>query len=88
MRKGIGIMFEGTYTAIVTPFTRDGHVDYPRLQDLIERQVAAGITGVVPMGTTGESPTLDMKEHAEVVARTVTFANHRLSVLAGTGGRV
>ncbi|OGV62125.1 MAG: 4-hydroxy-tetrahydrodipicolinate synthase [Lentisphaerae bacterium RIFOXYC12_FULL_60_16] len=86
MRKGIGIMFEGTYTAIVTPFTRDGHVDYPRLQDLIERQVAAGITGVVPMGTTGESPTLDMKEHAEVVARTVTFANHRLSVLAGTGG--
>ncbi len=79
-------MFEGTYTAIVTPFTRDGHVDYPRLQDLIERQVAAGITGVVPMGTTGESPTLDMKEHAEVVARTVTFANHRLSVLAGTGG--
>lgn len=79
-------MFEGTYTAIVTPFTRDGHVDYPRLKDLIERQVAAGITGVVPMGTTGESPTLDMKEHAEVVARTVTFANHRLKVLAGTGG--
>ena len=78
-------MFEGTYTAIVTPFTRNGRVDYARLQAVIDMQVQAGVDGIVPVGTTGESPTLDMKEHAEVVARTVEFSRHRIRVLAGTG---
>ena len=58
--------FTGTYTALITPF-RDGAIDVPAFQSLIERQIAAGITGIVPVGTTGESPTLDTGEHLEVI---------------------
>lgn len=74
----------GTYTALVTPF-RDGHVDSDRLERNIEAQIAAGITGVVPCGTTGESPTLSHDEHRAVVEQTVRFVAGRCQVIAGAG---
>jgi len=77
-------MFEGTYTALVTPF-RNGQVDVKAFEALIERQVAAGIEGIVPVGTTGESPTLNMQEHVRVIELAVQFARKRTKVLAGTG---
>jgi 4-hydroxy-tetrahydrodipicolinate synthase len=76
--------FRGTYTALITPF-RDDRIDAPAFQALIERQIVAGITGIVPVGTTGESPTLDMDEHIEVIRLAVEFAAGRCQVLAGTG---
>ena len=78
-------MFEGAYTALVTPFRRDGSVDYDRLRELVELQIAGGIDGLVPVGTTGESPTLGMEEHVEVVRVVVEAAAKRAKVLAGTG---
>lgn len=77
-------MFAGTFTALVTPF-RDGQIDYDAFAALVERQVAAGIDGIVPVGTTGESPTVDTDEHIEIVRRAVETANGRLKVIAGTG---
>lgn len=77
-------MFKGTHTALITPF-RNGTVDIDAFQALIERQVAAGIDGIVPCGTTGESPTLGRKEHLEVIALAVKFAAGRVKVIAGTG---
>ena len=78
-------MFTGTYTAIVTPF-KDGKVDDPSLERLIKRQIKGGVDGIVPVGTTGESPTLSFEEHIEVVARSVEIAEGKVKVLAGTGG--
>jgi 4-hydroxy-tetrahydrodipicolinate synthase len=78
-------MLTGTYTAIVTPF-REGKIDAIGLKRLIEMQVRGGVDGIVPVGTTGESPTLDYKEHIEVIARAVEFAAGRIHVMAGTGG--
>ena len=77
-------MFRGTFTALVTPF-RDGGIDVPAFQKLIEAQIAAGITGVVAVGTTGESPTLSHDEREEVIRLAVTIADKRCQVLAGTG---
>ena len=77
-------MFEGTYTALVTPF-RNGQVDVKAFEALIERQVAARIEGIVPVGTTGESPTLNMQEHVRVIELAVQFARKRTKVVAGTG---
>lgn len=76
--------FRGVFTALVTPF-RDGAIDWPAFERLIEAQVAASIDGIVPVGTTGESPTLDHAEHREVIARAVAFAAGRCKVIAGTG---
>lgn len=76
--------FSGTYTALITPF-RNGEIDVPAYQSLIERQIAAGIDGIVPVGTTGESPTLDTDEHIEVIRLAVEFAAGRCQVVAGTG---
>lgn len=76
--------FTGTITALVTPF-RDGAVDYPALEKLVERQVAAGVEGLVPCGTTGESPTLTKTEHDEVVACVIRAAARRACVIAGAG---
>ncbi|MFD0893969.1 4-hydroxy-tetrahydrodipicolinate synthase [Luteolibacter ambystomatis] len=76
--------FSGTYTALITPF-RDGKVDVPAFQALIERQIAGKVTGIVPVGTTGESPTLDTHEHIEVIRLAVEFAAGRCEVVAGTG---
>ncbi len=78
-------MFEGAYTAIVTPFTQGGEVDYDALGRLIEAQVAGGVDGVVPVGTTGESPTLSVQEHNRVIEFVVETVDRRMKVIAGTG---
>ncbi|HKP02053.1 MAG TPA: 4-hydroxy-tetrahydrodipicolinate synthase [Chthoniobacterales bacterium] len=77
-------MFRGTFTAIVTPF-RDGEIDVPALEALIEGQIADAITGIVAVGTTGESPTLTAAEREQVIRVTVEVAKGRAQVLAGTG---
>jgi 4-hydroxy-tetrahydrodipicolinate synthase len=78
-------MLTGTHTAIVTPF-KDGRVDEAALDRLIRRQIKAGVDGIVPVGTTGESPTLSFEEHIRVIELSVQFAAGKLCVLAGTGG--
>jgi 4-hydroxy-tetrahydrodipicolinate synthase len=78
-------MFTGTYTAIVTPF-KNGQLDISALERLVRLQIKAGVDGIVPVGTTGESPTVDYEEHLEIIALTVKFAAGRVKVLAGTGG--
>ena len=77
-------MFRGTFTALVTPF-RDGSVDVSAFETQIETQIAAGITGIVAIGTTGESPTLSQEEREHVIGLAVAKANKRCVVLAGTG---
>ena len=77
-------MFAGTYTALVTPFRND-RVDEAAFAALIEAQVAGGVAGIVPVGTTGESPTLDHDEHLRVIELAVQFAKGRVKVMAGTG---
>lgn len=77
-------MFTGTYTAIVTPF-KDGVVDEAALKRLVRAQVRAGVDGIVPVGTTGESPSLDYDEHIRVIEWCVEFADGQTTVLAGTG---
>ena len=78
--------FAGTYTAIVTPFTRSGKLDEPALRRIVAAQIKGGVDGIVPVGTTGESPTLDYEEHIEVIKRAIEFAAGKIKVLAGTGG--
>lgn len=78
-------MFEGAYTAIVTPFAKNGAVDYTKLRDLVEFQVANGIDGLVPVGTTGESPTVSVEEHHRIIETVIGAARKRLKVIAGTG---
>jgi len=78
-------MLTGTYTAIVTPF-RNGQFDAPAFKKLMAMQIKGGVDGIVPVGTTGESPTLDYKEHIEVIAHAVEYAAGRIHVMAGTGG--
>jgi 4-hydroxy-tetrahydrodipicolinate synthase len=76
--------FAGTHTALVTPF-RGGKFDADAFRALIEDQIAGGITGIVPVGTTGESPTLDYNEHNEVIRAAIEAAAGRCPVIAGTG---
>ena len=77
-------MFKGSITALITPF-RNGAVDEAALTRLIDWQIAEGTHGLVPVGTTGESPTLDYEEHNRVVEITVRAARKRVPVIAGTG---
>ena len=77
-------MFTGTYTAIVTPF-KHGKIDEAALERLIKAQIKAGVDGIVPVGTTGESPTVDYDEHVQVIRLAVKFAAARVKVLAGSG---
>ena len=77
--------FAGAHTALITPFQEDGSLDEAALTRLVESQVAAGISGVIPVGTTGESPTLSHEEHAKVIDITVKAAAKRILVIAGTG---
>src|SRR6478609_7431133 len=77
-------MFRGTFTALVTPF-RDGGIDVSAFEQLIEKQIEAGITGIVAIGTTGESPTLSHEEREQVIRVAVAKANKRCLVFAGTG---
>src|SRR5438132_11271555 len=77
-------MFRGTFTALVTPF-REGAIDFNALQNLIESQIAAGIDGIIAVGTTGESPTLTHDERKEVIRCAIETAKRRCVVLGGTG---
>ncbi len=77
-------LFEGTYTALVTPFRSD-KVDWATLEKLVERQIAAGVEGVVPCGSTGESATLSHDEHDKVIEAVIKTVNGRCKVIAGTG---
>jgi 4-hydroxy-tetrahydrodipicolinate synthase len=76
--------FAGAHTALVTPF-RDGQFDEPAFRRLIQHQIQGGISGIVPVGTTGESPTLDHEEHLKVIETAVSAAEKRCLVIAGTG---
>lgn len=78
-------LFKGVITALVTPF-RDGSVDEPAFMKLLERQIAGGVHGVVPVGTTGESATVSLEEHKRVVELTVEVCAGRIPVIAGAGG--
>lgn len=77
--------FSGVYTALVTPFARDGSVDYEKLEELVEFQIAGGVAGIVPVGTTGESPTLRTPEHLKVIEVVAAKAAGRCKIIAGTG---
>ncbi|HEX7194716.1 MAG TPA: 4-hydroxy-tetrahydrodipicolinate synthase [Chthoniobacterales bacterium] len=77
-------MFKGTYTAIVTPF-KEGRIDEDGFRKLIDFQIANGIDGIVPVGTTGEAATLDYDEHLRVIEIAVQQANGRCKIVAGTG---
>ncbi len=81
------LRLQGTYTALVTPFHDDTAqtIDWDAFDALLEAQVAGGVSGIVPCGTTGESPTLSHEEHADVIERTVKRARGRVQVIAGTG---
>ena len=76
----------GSLVAIVTPMLADGALDLPRLKSLIEWHIAQGTDGIVIVGTTGESPTVDVAEHCELIESAVDFAAGRIPVIAGTGG--
>src|SRR4029079_14327934 len=77
-------MFTGTYTALVTPF-KEGKFDPAAFDRLIRGQIKAGVDGIVPVGTTGESPTLSYAEHVQVIEQAVRSAAGKFKVLAGTG---
>src|SRR3569833_328403 len=77
-------MFTGTYTAIVTPF-KNGKIDEAAFERLIKIQIKAGVDGIVPVGTTGESPTVDNEEHIHIIALAVKLAAGKIMVHARTG---
>ena len=70
---------------MVTPFAKDGSVDYGRLQAIVDEQVAGGVEGICAVGTTGESPTLDHAEDHKVIEKTIEFAQGKVKIIAGTG---
>lgn len=78
-------MYQGSMVALVTPMQDDGSVDYAALERLIDFHVNNGTQAIISVGTTGESATLDFKEHAEVIEKTVKYADGRIPVIAGTG---
>lgn len=78
-------MLTGSLVAIATPMLDDGRLDFARFQDLIDFHVAEGTDGIVVVGTTGESPTVDFDEHKDLLRRAVEFAGGRVPVIAGTG---
>lgn len=78
-------MLKGSIVALVTPMKRDGAVDFEALEALIEWHIEQGTQGIVPMGTTGESATLDTPEHIVVIRRTIEVVAGRVPVIAGTG---
>lgn len=78
-------MFQGVYTALVTPFRADESVDEKALRKLVDAQIEAGVSGIVPMGTTGESPTVTHDENVDVVRIVAEQAAGRVAIIAGTG---
>ena len=79
-------MLTGSIVAIVTPMDAQGALDFPRLKGLVDWHAAEGTSGIVIVGTTGESPTVDVEEHVELIAKTVEYAKGRVKVIGGTGG--
>ncbi|HKJ90581.1 MAG TPA: 4-hydroxy-tetrahydrodipicolinate synthase [Oceanipulchritudo sp.] len=77
--------YQGVYTALITPMNGEGQIDWETLSSHVEAQIRGGIDGLVPTGTTGESPTLDTTEHLKVIERVVAAAGGRVPVIAGTG---
>lgn len=77
--------FEGVYTALITPFSDKGEIDEEGLRKLVDFQIKEGISGLVPMGTTGESPTLSYEEHTRAIDIVVNQAEGRVPIIAGTG---
>jgi 4-hydroxy-tetrahydrodipicolinate synthase len=75
---------KGVFTAIVTPF-ENGKVDYAKLTELVNMQLEAGVDGIVPVGTTGESPTLTVDEHLKVIQTVIKTALGKCKIIAGTG---
>ncbi len=78
-------MLQGSLVAIVTPMQADGSLDFPRLKALIDWHVDSGTAGIVIVGTTGESPTVNVEEHAALIKATVEYCAGRVPVIAGTG---
>ncbi|MFA5570125.1 MAG: 4-hydroxy-tetrahydrodipicolinate synthase [Sphaerochaetaceae bacterium] len=78
-------MKKGVYTALVTPFNKDFSIDYGAYEALIERQIAGGVAGIVPVGTTAESPTLQADEKEILIKKAVEVSKGRVTVIAGTG---
>lgn len=77
--------FRGVFTALVTPMHENGDINWENLESLVEFQVESGVDGLVPVGTTGESPTLDTEQHIQVIEAVVNAAAGRVPVIAGTG---
>ena len=77
--------FTGVFTALVTPFDGAGSVDFQKLEELVEFNISGGVAGIVPVGTTGESPTLRPGEHLDVIRIVAEKAAGRCKVIAGTG---
>ena len=75
----------GTGTAIVTPFSADGSIDYKSLQKLIDQQLAGGVEMLVPLGSTGENPTITREERTEIFRWIIEYVDHRAIIIAGTG---
>ncbi|MDE2665297.1 MAG: 4-hydroxy-tetrahydrodipicolinate synthase [Acidobacteriota bacterium] len=78
--------FRGAITALVTPFDRSGRIEEDHLREIVERQIAGGVDGLAPCGTTGEAPTLELDEHLRVCELTVRYAEGKAKVLVGGGG--
>ncbi len=78
-------IFEGAGVALITPFTESGEVNYPKLEELVEEQIAGGTDAIIACGTTGESSTMSHEEHIDVVRFVCKVTNHRIPVIAGTG---
>ncbi|MEM2463880.1 MAG: 4-hydroxy-tetrahydrodipicolinate synthase, partial [Candidatus Bathyarchaeia archaeon] len=78
-------MFKGCYTALITPMLKNGRVDIEGLQSLVEFQISQRVSGVLAVGTTGESPTLNPKEQLLVIEKTYEFSSSKLLTIAGTG---
>ena len=85
MQEGAGSRFSGVWLPIATPFA-DGEVDWSSYEQLVHHYVESGVTGLIPLGTTGESPTTDEVEADELIARTVDGVGGRVPILAGVGG--
>src|SRR5438093_11701743 len=77
--------FRGSFTALVTPFSKDGALDEKAFRGLVDWQISEGTNGLVPVGTTGESPTLSHEEHGHVVEWCIEQAKGRVPVIAGAG---
>ena len=78
-------MISGSIVAMVTPMADDGSVSWDQLEKLVEWHISEGTDGIVPVGTTGESPTVSMQENCDIITRVVEITAGRVPIIAGTG---